>query len=126
MISQIVVAQIDRSLRPGLLLPTQQLELTWAVNDAADVASKSLTVDGRVVSGYWGPVGTQTASTHYWAGILGLVGAGDHHYTIRVTDTNGKWATYSGTFNVAGSAISNIVVAEADAGTESWSRTNNS
>ena len=111
-ISSVVVAEAQP--KNGALDPTDQLVITWEVDGADTVASKSLTVDGKTISTVYGPYGGAGGEC-YMAGIFGPLGAGSHSFSIQSGDSKGNVAGYTGSFNVVGSnvTISSVVVAEA-------------
>ncbi len=114
------VAVVDTKTNGGTLLSTDPVEITWAVNGAASVGSKSLSVDGKAVTAIYGPY-SAGANTWYLGGTFGPLGAGSHNYTIQSADGNGNAATpYTGSFNVvspSGVTVSISSVAVVDAKT---------
>ncbi|MBU4273405.1 MAG: hypothetical protein KKA28_16220, partial [Planctomycetes bacterium] len=113
-ISHVVVAEAGTA-KNGTLESSDKLLITWSATRFNGIASKSLTVDGQAVSTIYGPYGDN------YAGVFGPLAAGQHTFTIEVTDANGIASTHNGTFNVAAAPvlepkISNVVVAEAGTG----------
>ncbi|MCD4727189.1 MAG: hypothetical protein K8R46_05985, partial [Pirellulales bacterium] len=107
-ISNVVVAEAGTA-KNGTLESSDNLVITWSATSDSGIASKSLTVGGQTVSTVYGPYGD------YYAGVFGPLEAGDHDYTIEVTDINGIASTHNGTFNVIAAAsvaprIGNVVV----------------
>ena len=112
-ISGVVVA--EATPKNGTLDSTDQLVITWAVNGANTMGTKSLTVDGNPATAIYGPYGS-AGGPYYFAGVFGPLGGGSHIYTINSSDANNNTATpYSGIFTVVGLpvAVSSVVVAEA-------------
>ena len=113
-------AVIDRVLvaeatpKNGQLDWTDQLVVTWAVEGAASVQSKSLKIDGVPISTIYGPY-TGPAGAIYFAGVFGPLLAGTHYYSISSAGPTGATATSTGSFKVIGasSTISNVMVVEA-------------
>ena len=114
-IAQVVVA--EATPKNGILESNEQLVITWAVNGADTVASKSLLVDGKAVTLLYGPYGPNGDGSYYIAGVFGPVGVGTHQFTIHSADSKGNAADYSGQFDVAAPKVSiaQVMVAEATA-----------
>ena len=101
----------------GILESDEQLTITWAVNGADAVATRSLSVDSNPVASIFGPYAGSNG-TYYMAGVFGPVSAGSHAYSIQSADSAGHSATSAGTFSVVAAQnvdISHVVVAEANA-----------
>ena len=116
MVDQIVMTQTNPSLRTTHVLSGQSLAMSWAINDANSITQDSLTIDGRAITGITGPAASPVLNTYYCGSVIGSFAVGDHSYTIQVTDSTGKSASYNSTFTVYPSAltISGVVVAEAN------------
>jgi hypothetical protein len=80
-----------------VIVPAQGL-MTWNIQDAEGVASTSLTVDGSPVTKIYGPYAAATGANY--AGIFGILTAGNHPYTITATDSVGNVSQLSGTIDV--------------------------
>ena len=111
-IDKVVVA--EATAKNGQLDSNDQLVITWAVEGANSVVSRSLKVDGVLVASIYGPY-VGVAGAWYFAGVFGPLAAGTHYYAISSAGTTGAAATTSGSFKVLSSTptISNVVVAEA-------------
>jgi hypothetical protein len=116
MVDQIVMTQTSPSLRTTHVLSGQSLAMSWAINDANSITQDSLTIDGRAITDITGPAASPVLNTYYCGAVIGSFAVGDHNYTIQVTDSTGKSASYNSTFTVYPSAltISGVVVAEAN------------
>ncbi len=117
-ISDVIVeeAQLDGDY---ILDSGDPLIISWAVTGPNGVATQSLKIDGQTVSEIYGPY--EVYYEVYYYGTFGPVDAGNHDYTIEVTDTNGLTDTCNGTFDVTaatvvGPVISQVVVDEAQLG----------
>ncbi len=72
--------------------------MTWNVQDPAGVKSTGLSVDGTAAKRIYGPY---TASTGVnYAGIFGILLAGNHTYTITATDNLGHTSQLPGDFDI--------------------------
>ncbi|NLF06627.1 MAG: hypothetical protein GX594_01420, partial [Pirellulaceae bacterium] len=113
-ISKVVVGEAA-SGGNKILESNEQLVVTWNVNSPAGVASRTVRIDGQNVSTIYGPF------SNNYAAVFGPLSAGQHEYTIQVTDNNGATTTETGAFtvqaaSVAGPTISKVVVAESASG----------
>ncbi|NLF06830.1 MAG: hypothetical protein GX594_02475 [Pirellulaceae bacterium] len=113
-ISKVVVAE-SASGGNKILESNEQGVITWNVNSPAGVASRTVKIDGQNVSTIYGPY------SNNYAAVFGPLSAGQHEYTIQVTDNNGVTTTEYGAFtvqavSVAGPTISKVVVAESASG----------
>jgi large repetitive protein len=75
--------------------------LTWNVASPGGASSSSLTIDGSGV-GVSGPYAAATGFNY--AGALGALATGSHTYVISATDNSGRFARYSGVFQVTNRA----------------------
>ncbi len=109
------VVAVDTKTQSGVLQSADPLEITWAVNGAASVGSKSLMVNGKAVSTIYGPY-SGGADTWYFGGTFGPLSAGSHTYSIQSADNQGNSApAYTGSFSVVGPAsitISSVVAVD--------------
>ncbi|NLF06496.1 MAG: hypothetical protein GX594_00740, partial [Pirellulaceae bacterium] len=109
-ISKVVV---DEAASGGnkILESNEQLVVTWNVNSPAGVASRTVKIDGQNISAIYGPY------SNNYAAVFGPLSAGQHEYTIQVTDNNGATTTQTGAFTVQAAAapglnITNVVVTD--------------
>jgi large repetitive protein len=82
--------------------------ITWNAAAASGVAGSSLTIDGTTVTNLCGPY--QAPPGVNYAGVFGPLSSGPHTYVITATDGFGCVSKLSGTFNVAGPKISQVVI----------------
>ena len=73
--------------------------VTWNVADVAGIQSATMTVDGTSML-VCGPYGSNTNANY--AGLLGVLTAGSHTFTITATDDNGVATSSSSAFVVSG------------------------
>ena len=71
--------------------------LTWNAASSNGVASATLTIDGAGV-GVCGPYAA--AYGYNFSGALGVLAIGSHTYVISTTDNSGRFAQYSGVFQI--------------------------
>ena len=87
-----------------MLESNEQLVLSWAVNGADSVGSRSLTIDGTAVSTLYGPY-SASGGAYYLSGVFGPLAAGSHTYSIQSADSKGNVGTASGTFSVVAADV---------------------
>ena len=118
-VANVIVAEAGSgSDRDGVKESTDRLVITWRETGEAAVSTRSLKIDDKAVTAVGGP---NAAGCCY--SVFGPLDAGEHAYTIEITDANGATSNVSGTFDVtaaevAGPAVVNVVVAEAGNGSD--------
>lgn len=91
-----------------VVMSESQRVISWNAADAAGVTSSTLTIDGAPATRLYGPY-TVAPGLNYAATYGGLT-AGAHTCVITATDSAGLSSQYTGTFTVAGPAISRVMV----------------
>ena len=84
----------------------EELLITWSATSNSDVVSASLTVDGQTIDEI------SEVSYKCYTGAFGPLSAGEHTYTVIVTDLDGKYATQTGTFDVVNRPIISSSIVE--------------
>ncbi len=83
-------------------------KISWNALDSAGMASCTLTIDGKAISGIGGPY-TATSGVNYSASY-GALASGTHAYTITATDKLGHSSTLNGSFTLPGPVSSSPVI----------------
>ena len=103
----------------GVMESTDRLLITWGESSSAAITSWSLKIDDKPISG----VGHPNASSSYC--VFGPLAAGNHTYTIELTDASGGYVKYEQPFDVAAvpvppgpPVIAKMVVTEATKGSD--------
>ncbi len=119
-ITNVVVTEAGTgSDHDNVMESTDRLLITWGESGSAAITSRSLKIDGKLVSG----VGHSSASSSYC--LFGPLAAGNHKYTIELTDVNGGYVKYEQPFDVTAApvppgppVIAKMVVTEAVSGSD--------
>ncbi len=93
--------------------------ISWNVLDPDGVASTTLAIDGKSLSGISGPYAA--ASGVNYSAPLGALAGGNHSYTITATDKLGNQSSVTDSFSITsqGPTIGQVVVSESR-GKMSW------
>ncbi len=114
------VVMVDTRTNGGTLLSIDPIEITFAVNGAANVGGYLIVIDGSQVTKIYGPY-FAGADTWYMGAAVGPLGAGTHNVGIQVADGFGNVSNpYFGILNVvnlsAQVSISRVMAVDANTG----------